>query len=355
MKLRLLRWSGTESNRRHEDFQSSALPTELPDRSLMSMEMFIKDTNFMSRKFCKLFLLICFCLVIYPLFAAHAWDYYLKKGSLEYQHARYNDALENLNRALQLNPASYQAANLLGNVYLSLKKYNKALHFFSLSLSLNKNQDAIHITVAELQQIFFETDSAIDHCTFVLQRKPRHAYAHINLARLFALKNDRKNAAYHFKQAYTINKQRSIPLKQEASAAQSEGKILLATELLEKALKENRADTEAYFQLALLYRTLGKPGKAIVCLEQLKYYRPYFEKTYIQIAHLYYTSRIIKSRKKELDLALKNILTAIKLNPDNDESYEFLSSLYRTLGKKVEAAEAAHRAEALSRKKASQP
>ena len=24
-------WSGTESNRRHEDFQSSALPTELPD------------------------------------------------------------------------------------------------------------------------------------------------------------------------------------------------------------------------------------------------------------------------------------------------------------------------------------
>jgi hypothetical protein len=27
-------WPGTESNRRHEDFQSSALPTELPGRSL---------------------------------------------------------------------------------------------------------------------------------------------------------------------------------------------------------------------------------------------------------------------------------------------------------------------------------
>ena len=25
-------WPGTESNRRHEDFQSSALPTELPGR-----------------------------------------------------------------------------------------------------------------------------------------------------------------------------------------------------------------------------------------------------------------------------------------------------------------------------------
>src|SRR5690606_34288037 len=28
-------WLGTESNRRHEDFQSSALPTELPSRVVM--------------------------------------------------------------------------------------------------------------------------------------------------------------------------------------------------------------------------------------------------------------------------------------------------------------------------------
>ena len=28
----LKRWDGTESNRRHEDFQSSALPTELPSQ-----------------------------------------------------------------------------------------------------------------------------------------------------------------------------------------------------------------------------------------------------------------------------------------------------------------------------------
>ena len=27
-------WPGTESNRRHEDFQSSALPTELPGQNL---------------------------------------------------------------------------------------------------------------------------------------------------------------------------------------------------------------------------------------------------------------------------------------------------------------------------------
>ena len=27
-------WLGTESNRRHEDFQSSALPTELPSQNL---------------------------------------------------------------------------------------------------------------------------------------------------------------------------------------------------------------------------------------------------------------------------------------------------------------------------------
>jgi hypothetical protein len=32
VSLRLIRWPGTESNRRHRDFQSRALPTELPGR-----------------------------------------------------------------------------------------------------------------------------------------------------------------------------------------------------------------------------------------------------------------------------------------------------------------------------------
>jgi hypothetical protein len=31
------RWPGTESNRRHEDFQSSALPTELPGHTRESI------------------------------------------------------------------------------------------------------------------------------------------------------------------------------------------------------------------------------------------------------------------------------------------------------------------------------
>ncbi len=33
LSLHNKRWLGTESNRRHEDFQSSALPTELPSHT----------------------------------------------------------------------------------------------------------------------------------------------------------------------------------------------------------------------------------------------------------------------------------------------------------------------------------
>ncbi len=32
-------WLGTESNRRHEDFQSSALPTELPSHKMLSLNI----------------------------------------------------------------------------------------------------------------------------------------------------------------------------------------------------------------------------------------------------------------------------------------------------------------------------
>jgi hypothetical protein len=32
------KWDGTESNRRHEDFQSSALPTELPSLLVLGLK-----------------------------------------------------------------------------------------------------------------------------------------------------------------------------------------------------------------------------------------------------------------------------------------------------------------------------
>ena len=35
-------WLGTESNRRHADFQSAALPTELPSRTACSLDSAIK-------------------------------------------------------------------------------------------------------------------------------------------------------------------------------------------------------------------------------------------------------------------------------------------------------------------------
>ncbi|GAK42842.1 hypothetical protein TCA2_5335 [Paenibacillus sp. TCA20] len=35
----LKKWLGTESNRRHEDFQSSALPTELPSQGIVAKKI----------------------------------------------------------------------------------------------------------------------------------------------------------------------------------------------------------------------------------------------------------------------------------------------------------------------------
>jgi hypothetical protein len=36
-------WLGTESNRRHEDFQSSALPTELPSRTFQRTDIILTN------------------------------------------------------------------------------------------------------------------------------------------------------------------------------------------------------------------------------------------------------------------------------------------------------------------------
>ncbi len=38
-------WSGAGSNRRHMDFQSIALPTELPDRNYL-LQLWVKTINY---------------------------------------------------------------------------------------------------------------------------------------------------------------------------------------------------------------------------------------------------------------------------------------------------------------------
>ena len=43
-------WPGTESNCRHEDFQSSALPTELPGQDLEILLKFLPESRFFKLK-----------------------------------------------------------------------------------------------------------------------------------------------------------------------------------------------------------------------------------------------------------------------------------------------------------------
>ena len=92
-------WSGTESNRRHGDFQSPALPAELPDHlSKDYTYLFCMDNMSIKNLTKKIFYLIIIFSLKTDISAReeYKWTYNLEgKGQKQFAAKMYNDAYEN--------------------------------------------------------------------------------------------------------------------------------------------------------------------------------------------------------------------------------------------------------------------
>ena len=338
-------WSGTESNRRHGDFQSPALPAELPDHALIKDRSYLFGVVNMSI-IKKIFILIFFSALVHAYSQERTGyapresaDFYLKRGELQFNAAMYDFAYESMMLALKADPRAFGAANILGKIFLLQKDYHNAGIYFNMSLSINDNQPEIHNAAGELKEYLSSFDSAHSHYLKAAAQNPEYIEALINLSRSFYRKGEPVEGEKYFQAAYNSGIKKSLPVYRKAEAlpdSRNEEKAALYKE----AVKINPAHIEAYMSLAGILRLQDNYPGAAEILEKLKSIKPDYTPAYLYLGNIYFTKRLPgNSREYYLNQALLNYTRAMELDPENSETYFNLSSLYRHMGNREKAAE----------------
>ncbi|MFW5771382.1 MAG: tetratricopeptide repeat protein [Spirochaetota bacterium] len=292
-------------------------------------------------------IVIFFILCANSAFAANTWQYYYKKGKIEYNHEMYEFAIENLTRALRLNDSLYQAANLIAEIYMKNNIKKKALKYYRKSLVINDTQHVIHNKAGSLYWFFLEIDKAYQHFEKSVAIDKKYIPAHINLVRYYIFKKNFQKAEEHFTISYNIGKPLSDPLIRNARRKLQKGDTLQAGEKYWEAIEKNPAALQGYYELSNLYRQQGKPVDAIEVLEKLIDVKPNDEKSLVTLAHLYFTTLPTTNRKRKLELALRYLERAISINPDSETSLLLMHDIHSFMGNDVEASEYMKKAQQL--------
>ena len=296
-------------------------------------------------------LLIFFVLCSFTAYAEDSWQYYYRKGTIEFNNEMYDFAVENLSRALEQNGSLYQAANLIAEIYMRNNMKKKALDYYVKSLSIDPSQYIIHNKAGSLYWFYLEIDSAYYHFQKAIQLKQDYIPAHINMVRYHVFKKNSQKAEEHFNTSFRLGKSKSDPLIKEAMLAHQQGNLQKAIAKYREAIDVNPAARNAYYQLADLYRQEKKVTEAIHILETLLDVKPDDEKSLVTLAHLYFTSQPRQNRKRKLELALRYLERAVSINPANETSWLLMHDIHSFMGNDIEAAEALRRAQQTSQQK----
>lgn len=319
-------WSGTESNRRHGDFQSPALPTELPDRlnihSYKSRPFSVNKISYLAIVFCLLYSTSLYC-------AQHDYQYYEEKGILQYKELMYEFAEEHLQRALALNPKAYKSSKYLALLAYKDGKSRIALTYALQSLKGNNQQDDMHYLVGEIYDHYDQREKATKHFLDALSFNGKNYMAHIGLARHLSLRGDSIAANKHFQIAFSINEAATTALTIEAELMRETKNRASAITILEHILQINPASYDVYFELSSLYRETQQYRKAIATLERIKYYCPTKSQSYIHIANIYYSKKVLATRHKDYLAAIYNVEQALMIDPENLRYLALAEQLYK--------------------------
>jgi tetratricopeptide (TPR) repeat protein len=168
-------------------------------------------------------------------------DEHLAAGQKLLEQGKYDAALPELQRAVELNKESIPARVALGNAYRGLKRYDDALEVFRAAKKIDRYVVAPHMASAQMRVETGQVELAIDELNHVIELEPRNLQAKILLGRVSMM-----------------------PYRQPDGTVATPKASLERAELnLEAATRVAPDNTEAQRELALAYEKLGKKAEAV--------------------------------------------------------------------------------------------
>jgi tetratricopeptide (TPR) repeat protein len=203
----------------------------------------------------------------------------------------YNDAIEDFNQAIQINPTSALAYNNRGLAYNDKGDHDRAIDDFSQAVKLN----------------------------------PIGSLAYNNRGLVYKVKGDYDRAIEDFSQAIKLNPRNFDTYYNRGLTYNAKGDFDHAIEDFSQAIKINPMNAQIYNNRGLVYKAKGDGNRAIEDYSQAIRINPHYTIAYINRGVAYCI-------KADYYIAIEDFTKAINLSPNSMQGYFNRGLAYKAIG-----------------------
>lgn len=250
---------------------------------------------------------------------------YYNRGIAYYNYRLYEKAIKDFKKSIELQPTYHDAYNYLGIYYFNngeidraLEHYNKALEFNPNYVSAYNNRGMVYLNKRQFDQALSDFDKA-------LSLDPYHVKAYYNKGNLYFAQGQQDKAIEEYGKVIKLDPGFVEVLNNRGILYLNTGKVDLALADFEKALSIRKDYDRAYYNIGELYRSEKKYDLAY----------EYYGKTIRanpKLLDAYNSRGELFLEEKKYELALKDLNRSISLDPGHGMAYYYRGNLNKELG-----------------------
>lgn len=154
-----------------------------------------------------------------------SWDFYYRRGMLQYNAEMYDFSIGSLQKALRKKPDLYQAANTLAKIYQMQNKQRDALLAFERSLKIKERQPEVLCEAALQHEFFAQYETAFRYLKKSIALDASFVKSHAHIVRFYYHKNNTSQARRHLARSIELGKKRAWSISKKPGGRRLRGNI----------------------------------------------------------------------------------------------------------------------------------
>lgn len=250
---------------------------------------------------------------------------YTKIAGLFADAGNYEEALGAYKKALRIRPNDAFIYISIGNILQTMGDYENAYNSYMQAQQIYPEYKYNYLNLANIQYIRKKYKEAIEYYTIFLNAYPEHLDASENLANVYYASGQPDKACDIFAMLYKKYPSAFKDFTHYGLALYDTKQYKAATEILTRALEDNKDDEVVLAKLALSYQFLGNNDKS------LEYYTKVFTLNPELTALRFDYANLLGNMGKNAE-AIEEYKTYIKAFPNDANAYKNLGLVYKRQG-----------------------
>lgn len=262
---------------------------------------------------------------------------YQVSGMLNSNTGNWKQAIDDFNRAVEIEPEAAMLYNSRGSVYLAQQQWDNAINDFTHAIELDPQLVRAYYNRGVALYGQGNLDDAVDEYTRVIEMNPEFANAYYNRAIIYYEQGRIEEAIADYTRIIEIDPKSVLHYINRGRIYYEQGRFEEAIADYNQALEIESQVAIPYNNRGLVYVALGRLEEAITDYDRAIEIDPLYANAYLNRGYAYVLLAYKQSSPALFDTAISDFNRTIEIDPQDAQAYYNRGSLYNLQGKITEA------------------